>query len=62
MLTNDEHDETIEPVPLVLPLPRRVVEWLARHAADDGEAAEIAASMLTMIVDDDEAAHGGTIH
>lgn len=56
-------DDVIEPVPLTLPLDRKSLSWLASVAGDSAEEkAEIIASMVRMIVDDDEAAHGSTVH
>lgn len=59
---DEDPDDAIEPVPLTLPLDRKSISWLASVAGDDEEKAEIIASMVRMIVDDDEAAHGPTVH
>ena len=53
-----DDDERREPIPLVLPLDRNTVAWLAALAhGDDANAAEIVASMLRDIRIDDEKAH-----
>lgn len=53
----DDDDDPVVVAPMVLALPSRVHAWLARHSADNLEAEEIIASMVTMIVDEDEAVH-----
>lgn len=63
IVDNDQDpNDVIEPVPLTLPLDRKSLSWLSSMASSDEERAEIIASMVRMIVDDDEAAHGETQH
>lgn len=54
--TIDDIDE-VEIVPLALPLDRATVAWLAGLSKNDIEAAEIIASMLKAIREDDEIEH-----
>jgi hypothetical protein len=61
MRTDRNHGPN-RPVTLRLALPERVAAWLERHAVDEREMREIAVSILEMVVEDDEAAHGGTMH
>lgn len=53
--------DDVEIVSLDLPLDRETVSWLSRMSRNDVEAAEMVASILKMIVQDDEAAHA-TMH
>lgn len=51
------HLDDVEIVRMDLPLDRDTVSWLARIARDDAQAAEMVASMIRLIRQDDEAAH-----
>jgi len=53
-----QNQDDVEVVPLELPLDLRTIAWLARltHVTGD-RAADIVASMLRAIREDDEAAH-----
>jgi hypothetical protein len=54
----DEETDDIEVVPLALPLDRATVAWLLRlSGGNDSEAAEMIASMIRSIREDDENAH-----
>ena len=54
----DPDDDSREPVPLVLPMDRATLAWLARlSGGNDERAAQIVASMLHDICLDDECAH-----
>lgn len=55
---DDDLDVDIEAIPLVLPLDRATVAWLLQlcHGNDD-LAAELIASMIRSIREDDERAH-----
>lgn len=56
-----QHDD-VEVVSLDLPLDRATVSWLSRMAkGSDSQAAEMVASMLKMIREDDESADA-TLH
>lgn len=52
-----DDDGEVELVPLALPLDRETISWLARLSKDDVEAAEVVASMLRAIREDDEINH-----
>lgn len=52
-----DDDGEVELVPLALPLDRETISWLARMSKDDVEAAEVVASMLRAIREDDEVNH-----
>ena len=55
--TIDELDD-VEIVPIALPLDRGTVAWLCRIShANDAAAAEIIATMLRAIREDDEESH-----
>lgn len=48
----------VELVPLAIPLPRDTISWLARLSqGNDVKAAEIIASIVQEVYEDDEAAH-----
>jgi hypothetical protein len=50
--------DDVEIVPLALPLDRATVSWLIRMTGgDDGRAAELIASMIRGIREDDETTH-----
>ena len=54
----DEETEEVEIVPLALPLDRATVAWLLRISrGNDAEAAEMVASMIRAIREDDEMSH-----
>lgn len=50
-------DDEVEVVPLALPLDRKTISWLNRMSKNDIEAAEVVASMLRAIREDDESSH-----
>ena len=54
---DEEDQDRVEAVTMTLPLDARTRAWLAQHSADDDEAAELIASIVQMIVEDDLAAH-----
>lgn len=50
--------DDVEIVPLALPLDRDTVSWLMRMTkGDDAQAAEIIASIVRQVREDDEGAH-----
>ena len=52
---DDERDLEVEVVPLALPLDRATVSWLIKlTGGSDTEAAELIASMIRAIREDDE--------
>ncbi len=58
-MSQRRENESLEVVPLDVPLDARTIAWLARLARVTGDhPAEIVASMLKMIRIDDEAADG----
>lgn len=58
---NSPQSDDVELVSMDLPLDRETVSWLSRMARNDAEAAEMVASMLKMIREDDESA-SATLH
>jgi hypothetical protein len=54
---SDIDEDDVEFVPLALPLDRATISWLNRMSRNDVEAAEIVASLIRSIREDDERAH-----
>jgi hypothetical protein len=54
-------EDDVELVPLELPLDRDTIAWLNRMSRNDREAAEMVATMVRMIREDDERAEA-TLH
>ena len=53
----DHQSDDVELVTMTLPLNRETVAWLSRVARNDAEAAQMIASMVKMIVEEDDLAH-----
>lgn len=57
LLELHEDIEEVELVPLALPLDRKTIEWLNGLSDNDVEAAELIASILRDVREEDECAH-----